>query len=109
MTGKVLVEQADWIHDEKIPAVDHYIDRATWRGLTKEQRDYIQRYRDKISPKSVISEIITLSYPTSLSDRNIHRIAEAIGNGKASSSTIGSASSGKAFGGKSESILKNTL
>ena len=98
---------------KKIPTGDHYIDRATWRGLTKEQRDSIQRYREKIGPKggtkSVISEITTLSNPISLSDRDIHRIAEAIGNGKGSSSTIGSASAGKAFGGKSEAILKKTL
>jgi hypothetical protein len=41
-----------------------------------------------------------------LSNKDIHRIAEVIGDGKGSTSTIGSASAGKAFGGKSEAILK---
>ena len=98
---------------KKIPTGEHYIDRVTWRGLTKEQRESIQRYREKIgfkgSSKSVISEITTLSNPLSLSNKDIHRIAEAIGDGKGSTSTIGSASAGKAFGGKSEAILKKTL
>jgi hypothetical protein len=89
---------------KKIPTGEHYIDTATWRGLTKEQRDSIQRYREKIGlkggTKSGISEITTLSNPISLSDRDIHRIAEAIRNGKGSSSTIGSASAGKAFIGQ---------
>jgi hypothetical protein len=79
------------------------VNGATWRGLTKEQRDSIQRYPDKIGPKggikSVIIEISSLSNPTSLSDRDIHHIA-AVGNGKGNSSTIGSASAGKAYGGK---------
>jgi hypothetical protein len=54
----------------------------------------------------VISEITTLSNPISLSNKDIHHIAEAIGDGKGSTSTIGSTSAGKAFGGKSEAILK---
>ena len=95
---------------KKIPTGEHYIDGVTWRGLTKEQRESIQRYREKIgfkgSSKSVISEITTLSNPISLSNKDINRIAEAIGDGKGSTSTIGSASAGKAFGGKSEAILK---
>jgi hypothetical protein len=57
----------------------------------------------------VISEITTLSNPISLSNKDIHRIAEAIGDGKGSTSNIGSASAGKAFGGKSEAILKKTF
>ena len=68
---------------KKIPTGEHYIDRVTWRGLTKEQRESIQKYREKIGfkggSKSVISEITTLSNPISLSNKDIHRIAEAIG------------------------------
>ncbi len=53
----------------------------------------------------MISEIITLSNPISSSESDIHCIADAIGNGKFSSSTFGSASVGKSFGDKAKKIL----
>jgi hypothetical protein len=50
---------------KKIPTGNHYIDRATWRGLIKEQRDSIQRYREKIGPKGGTKLLVkSLHYQT---------------------------------------------
>ena len=112
-SGVVQKVKSKFNFGRKIPNGDQYIDKVTWRGLTKEQRESIQRYLEKIgfkgSSESVISEITTLSNPISLFNIDIHCIAEAIGNGKSSTSNIGSSSADNSFGGKSEAIPKTTL